>query len=383
MNTANSIWIHSARYDISFVMGGALLTLMLPLAVAGVPVLLPFLLWGWFVFFEGSHFWATFSRTYIDSDFRRNNPGFLTWSLVFFLFPVLMVILDRQDPSVRYMDLYGFFIFLWSLYHNARQHFGFVSIYTKKSGAPNFLQDRYKFALYAAVVAPQIFFLLNHKFQSAFQSFPKHEQMDSSLGFFLNHAPKIATFITLIYLVTTLLKSRRFNPSSSYVPFLYCLTCLVFYSIMFYVIASMEPFYVSAANGAQAYMVIAIMNSLFHNIQYHAIVWHYSKKRYGQSSARSDDYGLARWVGGSFARYSLVALFFGTVFGAIVWNLGDWPSIFGVYTPSTASTWAYCLFFGIIGHHFYLDQKIWRPSHQSDLNTYLGLNAESKQKIGS
>jgi hypothetical protein len=375
MTPSKTIWIQSARYDLAFVMGGALLTLMVPLAVSSSPALLPMILWGWFVFFEGSHFWATFSRTYIDADFRRQNPGFLSWSLVFFLFPVLMVVLDRQNPAVRYMDLYGFFIFIWSLYHNARQHFGFVSIYSKKSGSPNSIQDRYKFAIYAAVAAPQLFFLLNHKFQSAFQSFPKPGLMDPSLGFFLSEAPKIASCITLVYLISTLIKDRKLNRSSSNVPFLYCLVCLIFYSTMFYVIAPMEPFFSSAANGAQTYMVIAVMNSLFHNIQYHAIVWHYSKKRYGEGSVRSDDFGLAKWVGGNFRRYSMVALFFGAVFGAIVWNLGDWPSVFGDYTQTGASTWAYCLFFGIIGHHFYLDQKIWRPSHQSDLNAYLGLKS--------
>jgi len=370
----SSIWVRSPRYDLTFIMGGALLTLLVPVAGISFPALIPLFLWAWLVLFEGSHFWATFSRTYIDRDFRRQNPGFLTWSLVFFIFPVLMVVLDQQNTGSHYMELYGFFIFLWSLYHNARQHFGFMSIYSNKSGLPNSIKDRFKFGIFAAVVAPQIFFLLNLKFQSAFPSFPKKEAMDPALGFFFNYAPKIATAITLLYLVSTYLKSRPFaNQAGGKVPFLYGMVCLVFYSVMFYVVAPMEPFYTAAANGAQAFMVIAVMNSLFHNIQYHAIVWHYSHKRYGEGKSKTDDYGLAKWVGGSFLRYGVVALFFGGVFAGIVWNLGDWPSVAGNYTPSAASTWAYCLFLGIIGHHFYLDQKIWRPSQQQDLQSYLGL----------
>ncbi len=376
---APSIWIENQTFDLLFVMGGALLTLMVPLAVIAMPALLPVFLWSWLIFFEGSHFWASFSRTYIDRDFRKRNPGFLTWSLIFFLIPIAVVLMDQSSTHIRYMEIYGFLIFVWSLYHNARQHFGFVSIYGKKSGTSTFIQDRYKFGLYSAVIAPQIFFLLNHKFPASFPSFPKAEMMDAGLKFLLGTAPKIASVITLLYLVSTYLKSKRENSASSAVPLVYALVCLFFYSTMFYIIAPMEPFYSAATNGPQAYMMIAVMNSLFHNIQYHAIVWHYSKKRYSRPEASTAEYGVANWVGSNFSRYGLVAVFFGGVFAWIAWHLGDWPNAFGEYTQPTMSTWAYCLFFGIIGHHFYLDQKIWRPSHQTELKDYLGLKTPSNR----
>ena len=69
--------------------------------------------------------------------------------------------------------------------------------------------------------------------------------------------------------------------------------------------------------------------------------------------------------------YILFSLAMGGVFSFIVWHLGDWPSFNGNFTQNQHFTWAYIIFHGIIGHHFYLDQKIWRPSQQKDLKSYL------------
>jgi len=140
---------------------------------------------------------------------------------------------------------------------------------------------------------------------------------------------------------------------------------------MFYVVAPREPFFASPANGAQKLMLLAVMNSLFHNIQYHAIVWHYSAKRY-----RSDQqFGWAARFNRSTANYVGISLLMGAAFGVIVWNMHDWPWITGGYTPAAAfPAIPYIFFFGIIGHHFYLDQRIWRPSKQQDLRQYLGLS---------
>ena len=48
---------------------------------------------------------------------------------------------------------------------------------------------------------------------------------------------------------------------------------------MFFYIAPHDRF-VQDLGGGETLMLIAIMNSLFHNIQYHAIVWYYGQKRY-------------------------------------------------------------------------------------------------------
>ena len=59
-----------------------------------------------------------------------------------------------------------------------------------------------------------------------------------------------------------------------------------------------------AQNGAQLLMLLAVMNSLFHNIQYHAIVWIYARRRYAENVTPADARSGFR-VGGADQRLSL------------------------------------------------------------------------------
>lgn len=371
MNTTTSqIWIRSPRFDLTFIMGGAVLTLLLPVLTSVRPELLPLVFWIWLIAFEGSHFWATFSRTYFDSRFRAENPGFLAGSLLFFAFPVVAVFLGTTLKSPWPTDLYGYFIFLWSLYHNARQHYGFLSIYARKSGNRAETITAYQRVIYVAIVGAQIYFATHFKTEIAIAVAP-FRQWPAGLQALLTYGPLAITAAAAVWLVLLARQSYAEFGKTSMIPALYTTVCLVFYSVMFYVVAPREPFFPSPVNGAQKLMLLAVMNSLFHNIQYHAIVWHYSAKRY-----RSDQqFGLAGRFNRSTASYIGVALVMGVLFGMIVWNMHDWPWITGAYTAGTEfPSIPYILFFGIIGHHFYLDQKIWRPSQQRDLQQYLGLS---------
>ncbi len=124
MNVRNLPWIKSKEFDLTFIFGGSLLVLALPAIASWIPTSALFLFWIWVVLFEGPHFAGTYSRTYWDQSFWKQNKQLLLWSLVFFLFPLLAVLFNQ-------MGIYGFFIFSWSLYHNTRQHYGFVSMYSK------------------------------------------------------------------------------------------------------------------------------------------------------------------------------------------------------------------------------------------------------------
>lgn len=373
--SAPSIWIRDARYDLSLVMGGALLTLAVAAAVMVHPIWLPIFFWIWIVGFEGSHFWATFSRTYIDKAFRRDNAVVLKRSLMFFVFPIMAVLIDAARGGMVAITAYGAFIFLWSLYHNVRQHFGFVSIYVKKAGMEMDLAKRYRRLIYWAVGAAQIYFAMNLKIPTIYEFMPKINEWPPLAAAVLQTLPIVVSVMAGLYLARLAYTTYRSHGKAALVPAVYVTTCLVFYSTMFYLIAPGEPFFEAPANGAQLFMLIAIMNSLFHNIQYHAIVWHYANRRYTSAAEKKSEgiYGLAQWVNGRALTYIGVALAVGAGFGAIVWSMGDWPSWTGAFTPTGFNAVAYVLYFGIVGHHFYLDQFIWRPSKQPELRSYLDL----------
>ena len=365
---SSALWVKSPRFDLAFVSGGAFFTLGVAALAFGQPVLLPVLFWMWVVMFEGSHFWATFSRTYIDPDFRARNRTVLIGSLIFFVLPAMAILLERSNPAVSYTTLYALFIFVWSLYHNARQHYGFMSIYSGKAKMPAEIKGKLTLALYMCVAFAQIHFLLNFKVTGVF-GLASASEVDPTLGFLVGELPKWLSLLAACYLVRAAWLGYR-EIGTRIVPAVYYVgVCLIFYTVMFYGIAPRDRF-VQNLGGAETLMLIAIMNSLFHNIQYHAIVWHYGQRRYRERATGDGQFGLARLIGGNTAAYIGAALLMGATFGAIVWHVGDWPSFAGAWTASYHA-WAYVLFFGIIGHHFFLDQFIWRPSRQKDLKTYL------------
>jgi hypothetical protein len=370
----NQRFIVSPGFDWIFVLGGAALTLALPVVVTAQPGLLPWVFWAWIVFFEGSHFWATLSRTYLDKKFSQENRSVLFGSLIFFVLPAIAVAHWKAVGSNLLVDLYGFGIFVWSLYHNARQHFGFFKIYSKKSAQsdPNSVgSSRW---LYAGIVAPQFYFLMFHKGPAALGFFPSRASLGAGAGV-IEAACWLISGMVGVYLIRQAIGSIKKGLG---MPLVYSLVCWVFYSTMFYFVAPREPFYSMAQNGAQGLMLLAVMNSLFHNIQYHAIVWAYARKRYGEAREQSADLsvlGIASRVNGTLGSYLLVSVLMGFGFAWIVSGLGDWPTVTGHFTPTPMSPLSYILFFGIIGHHFFLDQKIWRPSRQSELRSYLGVSS--------
>lgn len=384
------LWLKSPVFDLGLVMGGAAFTLSIAALAFRWPSWLPVFFWVWVVVFEGSHFWATLSRTYLDSHFRKQQGAVLLGSLCFFAFPALALWVDHTlvssillDQASGYSDaaaegkpllsfalLYGFFIFLWSLYHNARQHYGFMSIYAHKAKLAGDFKASLSKALYLSVCAAQVYFLVNFKAMGVFQLELSASQ-HPNLAFLLQVVPLTLSFVAGLWLVKCLIEGYAEYRQRCLVAVLYVATCLVFYGTMFYVVAPKDTF-LQNTSGAQTLMLVTIMNSLFHNIQYHAIVWYYNSKRFHRDSkTKEKHYGLASLTNGGTLRYLTVAVCFGVVFGWIMWHLGDWPNAYGDWTQPHTHSWAYVLFFGIIGHHFYLDQKIWRPSKQQDLKHYI------------
>jgi hypothetical protein len=367
MSQSSTSWIRGPAFDLAFVFGGAVLTLLVAALGIREPRLLPLLFWIWIVGFEGSHFWATFSRTYIDTKYRTENKSVLLGSLIFFILPVLTLVLDHNGSSVSLTTVYGFFIFVWSLYHNARQHFGFLSIYSKKARLSQAQKSQYTSVLYLGVCSAQAYFLFNFK-AIVVLALPATTTWSPNVVFLLGAVPMGLTLVAAIRLIWLAIRDSR--NESGLVPALYVGTCLAFYSTMFYYIAPMDVF-IRNPSGVQTLILISIMNSMFHNIQYHAIVWHYGQTRYNSNSTAP--YGLAKLVNHKTLNYMAVAAILGLGFGFTVWNLAQWPWVDGLFPTATEKAWAIALFFGIIGHHFFIDQFIWRPSKQTELRSYLNI----------
>jgi hypothetical protein len=136
-------WIVSRAQDLlwfqgSVLAGVALLVFFLlspraPGGPAGQPALIALLLWG--VLLDGTHVAGTYARSYLSSD-RRERAGLPgRWSLALLAVGPLAAVIDHVVPPAR-GRLFPIFLlaaFLWAYWHLVRQHWGFLALYRRRA----------------------------------------------------------------------------------------------------------------------------------------------------------------------------------------------------------------------------------------------------------
>jgi hypothetical protein len=126
VRTISARWIISARDDLVWLIGSVASSyVLLALYVGGVLPLVPMVA-AWAILIDAPHVFGTFSRTYFDRTERQNRKRLLWGSLLFFAVGPLMVLAG--------LALVFFFLAaLWAYYHLVKQHYGFMVLYKKKN----------------------------------------------------------------------------------------------------------------------------------------------------------------------------------------------------------------------------------------------------------
>src|SRR6266576_1572314 len=120
-------WIISARDDLVWFIGSVITSYaLLILYVSGIVPLLP-LVAAWAILIVAPHVFRTFSRTYSVRTERQNRARLLWGSLLFFVVGPGMVIAGAGF-------VFFFVAALWAYYHLVKQHYGFMVLYKKKNG---------------------------------------------------------------------------------------------------------------------------------------------------------------------------------------------------------------------------------------------------------
>ena len=83
--------------------------------------------WFWSIGFDGTHIFATASRTYFDREARVRNRRLFYGSLLFFfsLGPVMVL--------AGWKGWLYLLVGAWAYYHVIRQHYGFMVLYKVKN----------------------------------------------------------------------------------------------------------------------------------------------------------------------------------------------------------------------------------------------------------
>jgi hypothetical protein len=368
--TIRARWIVSRRFDLGWFFAGAVVSLAVVGLYFGVGLPILVLWWTWLLAFDGPHIAAAFTRTYLDrEEWRTRRSVLLRGLLVFAVGPVLLLF-GLAIGSAQPFQLFLGLATLYAYYHIVRQHYGFLALYR----AVNDERDRLDriidtWALYVGLWAPYIYFVLSHPRARRVLSLPS-EGSGALAVEVAGIVAGVAWLLTVaVFLARALLTpARRNRPKIAYL-----LTTVVLYGLIYFLIARYEPVYAESTGPDQDFLLLSVLITVFHNVQYLGLVWFYNSNRYGQATPAV---GPAWWINRSLGRFLGAC----SLFSVVYLLFACWADVFPgchIFTFTlgavTASQIGLCLWWGLALQHYYLDQRIWRLSADATLKRYLKL----------
>jgi hypothetical protein len=315
--------------DLSLVIGSALAGYAYLLAYVALHVPITLLWWFWSVGFDGTHIFATASRTYFDREARARNPKLLYGSLLFFfsIGPVMVWL-----GAVKYLAI---LVGVWAYYHVIRQHYGFMVLYkvkTRDLRPPDNFLDRVFLGVMLVFPPFQRFFLHHPEELGLHTAFPRLEP----------YCWAIVAATLAIYLGRQLVLWRGGN-SLDWPKYLLFAAIMPLHWLTF---------------AYMSWQAAVPTVTIVHNLQYHAIVWFHNRNRYSESPEKTHG-RLPTAVSRSLLAYVVVGLVFSLLYRIPGFALGK------------VSEMAFGFFCGFGLTHYYLDSRIWRVRHDPGLRTAL------------
>jgi hypothetical protein len=212
------------------------------------------------------------------------------------------------------------FAYVWAYWHLVRQHYGFLALYRRRANegtARRFELDTV--ALWVGCLYPYLRFSLGAGYaQSGLpQTIPP--ELAARLRPALDAGFALALIALTLFLIT---RRPRLGPRHL-------------------LIALVVGFHLTVFAVLDNLLTITAALTIFHNLQYHRIVWQYER-------------GLGRVPSGGLSRY----LALGSLLGLAWYG----PRIIGVALVHTdlARNILLGLGWGVAFHHYYVDGRIWR-----------------------
>jgi hypothetical protein len=368
-------WIVNPRVDLLWFIGGCLAAYALLGAHAFFRVDMIAVWFAWVVVLDSPHFFATISRTYMDREEMRARRPLLLGSLAWFLVGPAVVgasWLLWQAGAASYRAPWTTFLLLfniWAYWHVVRQHYGFLRLYNRKGGETDPFDLKLDSALlYGGLLLPFGAFALRHpEARPQFGLGPEPGREMLLVGFLeLAFAALVAT-----YVVRQVARWRRGEPLNG-AKLLFLVSVIPLNAIICLWDATLS----APLLGFAAFVTI------FHDLQYHAIVWFHNKNRYQAPGVDPERFGLAAKVSSSLAVYAVAAIGSAAFFRFLGCGLELFPGCSPFVAPTGSMTlfgtftWAEPLigfFVGFSMHHYWVDQFIWRPGKSEQLRKELKL----------
>jgi hypothetical protein len=311
-------WIVNRGVDLSLVIGSVFAGYVYLLLYSALHVKISLLWWFWSVGFDGTHIFATASRTYFNAEARARDRNLLYGSLlVFFSLGPLMVLAGQKG-------LLALLVGIWAYYHMIRQHYGFLVLYKVKNRDLLPVDNRLdRLFLFVMLIFPPF-----HRF------FIHHPE---EIGIKLSVAQWEPLFWVIVGATAVVWLARQVGRFPGDLP----------KYLLFAAIIPLHWLTFAYMSWQAAVPTVTIV----HNLQYHAMVWFHNRNRYAGTTVLSRSLGA----------YIGAALLFSALYRIPGFQLGQ------------VSDLAFGFFCGFGLTHYYLDSRIWRVRHDSGLREALQL----------
>jgi hypothetical protein len=318
-----SPWIISPVQDMVWFQGSVLAGVALlvvfklsPLSPGGSatqPALLTLLLWG--ILFDGTHVAGTYARSYLAPGAQAGLPGRWSWWLLG-AGPVVAII-DRVVGG----GLFPFFLLaavLWAYWHLVRQHWGFVALYRRRAGdvVPARLDEA---LLWLGCLYPFVRFSLGPAYAASGLPVLLHgasgARLVTDVAFALAGAALLVAWI------------RRGGLRAPGPKQLLLAIVIAFHVLVFALLDNL--------------LAITATLTIFHNLQYHRIVWQHEA-----SQGRRPLGGVVPYLG------------LGLALGLAWYG----PRVLGAHLAGPGLLRNLLLGFGwgVAFHHYLVDGRIWK-----------------------
>jgi len=326
-------WIIGRGVDLWLVIGSALAGYAYLLLYGALHVKISLLWWFWSVGFDGTHIFATASRTFFDSEARARNPKLLYGSLLlFFSLGPLMVLAGLKG----YLAL---LVGVWAYFHVIRQHYGFMVLYKVKNRDLLPLDNTLDRAFLGVMLIFPPFhrFFIHHPEELGIRLTPmQFEQFEPVFW-------AVTAVTGGAYLMRQWARFRAGHPVD-----------LPKY-LLFAAIIPLHWLTFAYMSWQAAVPTVTIV----HNLQYHAIVWFHNRNRYAARDAARRHGRIPAAVSRSLISYAAAGLLFSALYRIPGFQLGQ------------ISDLAFGFFCGFGLTHYYLDSRIWRVRHDPGLREAL------------
>ena len=340
-------WIIGQRDDLIWLIGSVASSyLLLVLYVNGLIPLVPMVAL-WAILIDAPHVFGTFSRTYFDRTERQNRSRLLWGSLAFFAVGPVMVL-------AGFGLVFFFLAALWAYYHLVKQHYGFMVLYKKKNNDLSSIDN--------ALDRLLLLFAFNYPFVAFITRDPEAmTRVPSPLQPWVGVLETILLTGTIALFVVWL--GRQVQRGISGLPLNVPKYLLLAAAIPMHWIVLLTPM------PHKPIAIVAIL-TIYHNLQYHRLIWFHNKKYKGSSRAADypdtapprRQYGAAEVI----SRRLLYYIAFGILFGLIYQGPRQWLGYTTLNSDGAGRTQTLITQLGISflwGYafiHYYLDSKIWR-----------------------